>query len=313
MEQPPVTDERGVLFLDDGLQVYAGRFVHQDAFDPHSHGFVEVVVVTGGSGVHLSPAGRRRLGIGDVVLLRPGLWHGYEDCAELDVYNCCFSSELLPRDLAWMREDPLLGHLLWTGPRSARRRGVLDFGLGQAALRECRGHLDALNALRHAPVRLYRGDIVGRLSAFLGVLARAAHAQRQDGAQPDGRTHPAVVQAMRLLEERPAHPWTVPQLADELHISPGYLARLFKEVTGLPPMAYLAQHRVEVATSLLRRTDWPVSRVARAVGWPDQNLFARRFRAHAGLSASTYRKRFADGGAAVTDPAADHGGLNVSR
>jgi len=31
----------------------------------------------------------------------------------------------------------------------------------------------------------------------------------------------------------------------------------------------------------------------RAVGWPDQSGFARRFKAHYRLSVATYRKRFA--------------------
>jgi hypothetical protein len=54
-------------------------------------------------GVHVSPAGRHRLVEGDVVLLRPGVWHGYDQCAGLDLFNCCFSAELLQRELAWTR------------------------------------------------------------------------------------------------------------------------------------------------------------------------------------------------------------------
>jgi AraC family L-rhamnose operon transcriptional activator RhaR len=94
------------------------------------------------------------------------------------------------------------------------------------------------------------------------------------------------------MEAQPEHPWTLTELADGLHLAPGYLIRLFKSATGLPPMAYLARHRVEVAAAQLLHTDQPISRIGESVGWPDQNYFARRFRAHYGMSASTYRARF---------------------
>jgi AraC family L-rhamnose operon transcriptional activator RhaR len=101
---------------------------------------------------------------------------------------------------------------------------------------------------------------------------------------------------MRLLETRLADRWTLTQLAEELHLAPGYLVRLFKSATGLPPMAYLARLRAEHAANLLLRSDDSVAGIGRAVGWPDQNYFARRFRAHYGLTATTYRKRFATSG-----------------
>ena len=59
-------------------------------------------------------------------------------------------------------------------------------------------------------------------------------------------------------------------------------------------MAYLARRRVETAAGLLLHTDQPVTQIGRSVGWPDQNYFARRFKAHFGLSATIYRSRFAD-------------------
>jgi len=79
------------------------------------------------------------------------------------------------------------------------------------------------------------------------------------------------------------------------HLAPGYLVRLFKAATGLPPMAYLARLRAEHAATLLLHSDQPVTCIGQAVGWPDQNYFARRFKAHYGLSATSYRARFATG------------------
>jgi AraC family L-rhamnose operon transcriptional activator RhaR len=102
---------------------------------------------------------------------------------------------------------------------------------------------------------------------------------------------------MRLLEARLAHRWTLTELAAELHLAPGYLVRLFKSAAGRPPMAYLAQLRAEHAATLLLHSDQPITSISQTVGWPDQNYFARRFKAHYGLSATTYRARFAPGAA----------------
>jgi AraC family transcriptional regulator, L-rhamnose operon transcriptional activator RhaR len=79
--------------------------------------------------------------------------------------------------------------------------------------------------------------------------------------------------------------------------------RLFNAATGLPPMAYLAQLRAEHAAVLLLHTGEPVTSIGRTVGWPDQSMFARRFKAHYGLSATTYRKRFATRSAHLHYPA----------
>jgi AraC family L-rhamnose operon transcriptional activator RhaR len=291
MADPPVENTHTLLHFTGGAVAFAGHWVHEDVHPVHTHSFVEVAVTMSGDGVHHCLAGRQRLATGDVLLLRPGVWHGYEDCRRLDVYNCCFSAELLRHELAWMREDPLLGHLLWTSPYSAQRRGVLSAHLDEAALAECVGHLDALDELRSRPLGRHRGDIIGRLALFLSCLARAVVAEQDDLAE-QYRTHPAVVEAVRMMEDRPEYPWTLTDLADRLHLAPGYLVRLFKSATGLPPMAFLARHRVETAAARLLGSDEPISRIGESVGWPDQNYFARRFRAHYGMSASAYRGQF---------------------
>jgi AraC-like DNA-binding protein len=291
MTDLPMDTSQELFHFTDGALAYAGYHFHDQANPLHTHSFVEIAFAVGGQGVHHSLAGRQLLHRGDVILLRPGVWHGYDDCQRLELYNCCFSSELLRHELAWTREDPLLGYLLWTGPYSVRRRGTLSLSLDRPTLEECLLHLTALDRLRHAPVGTYRGDVVGRLSLLLSHLGRTvAQAHRLETTGP---AHPAVGQAMRLLESRLAYRWTLTELAEQLHLAPGYVIRLFKSATGLPPMAYLGRLRAETAAALLLHSDQPVTCIGQAVGWPDQNYFARRFKAHYGLSATTYRARFA--------------------
>ena len=211
----------------------------------------------------------------------------------LELYNCCFSSELLRRELAWTREDPLLGYLLWTGPYSAPRPRHADHPLDHASARRLQWP-----TWTHWP-RCATSPLPGT-----GATSRPAVPAVQP-ARPGGRRRatplPTAGRA-RASGGRPgdadargrlAHRWTLTELAEELHLAPGYLVRLFKAATGLPPMAYLAQLRAEHAAVLLLHSDEPVTGIGRAVGWPDQNYFARRFKAHYGLSATTYRESFA--------------------
>jgi AraC family L-rhamnose operon transcriptional activator RhaR len=292
-EDMPMDTSHGPLRFTEGTLAYAGMHLHEGYHPTHTHRFVEVAFAVGGSGTHDCLAGQHHLTPGDVVLLRPGVWHAYEGCDRLELYNLCFSSELLHRELAWTREDPLLGYLLWGGPYATPRRGVLVFRIDDAALARCVRHLEAMTALLFCPLDRFRGDVLGLLCLLLSELGRAAAPSSAPGDAAQGRLHPAVRRAMRLLESDIARPWTLADLAEELHLAPAYLVRLFKDATGLPPKAYLAQVRAERAAVLLLNTDDPVTGIGRAVGWPDQNYFARRFKAHYGLSATTYRKRFA--------------------
>jgi len=287
----PVTLENGLIYFTGDVIAGAGHHVHARMHPAHTHSFIEIVFVISGDGVHVTQLGHDKLAIGDVMILRPGAWHAFEDCHDLQVINCCFDVELLHRELAWTREDSLLSRLLWDGPYAPGQGGMLTMHLDETDLAGCTPHLDALEDLRSAPISRHRADVVGRLSLILGHLARGAdHESGRLTGSPEP-THPAVVRAIRLFEAQIAYDWTLAELADQLHLAPNYLGRLFKSATGLPPMAYLAHYRMEIAAVLLGRTDQPVAQVGEAVGCTDQNYFARRFKAHYGLSPSTYRLR----------------------
>ena len=306
----PLDTAQGLFHFTDGALAYANPYVHDHDSPVHTHSFIEMAFTVSGTGTHRCLDGTQEVGAGDVILLRPGVWHGYENCRDLKVYNSCFSIELLRRELSWTREDPLLGYLLWAGPYSSPARGMLMTTLAPAVFGECLTHLDALSALRNQPQEWRRAEIVGRLSLLFSQIGQVV--ARAGGLAPGnpGTAHPAVGCAIRLMEADLARRWTLTDLAEDLHLTPGHLVRLFKKATGLPPMAYLGQVRAEHAAMLLLGSAEPISEIGRNVGWPDQNHFARRFKAHYGLSATTYRKRFVTGAANLRGTEGDVAGSN---
>jgi AraC family L-rhamnose operon transcriptional activator RhaR len=263
---------------------------HPD-FPAHDHEFLEIQMVVAGRCLHHSSLGDTRPRVGDVFLFRPGAWHAVEQVDGLDLYNCCFDSTLLAREMAWMVDHPALGALLWSIPLSPKQRGMALFHLPAREVKRCRTILDALRRLARADPAAAFADQLGLLFQFLGVLSR--HIPQASVRPASDGSHSAIAAAIRLIDEHPGDEWTLASLAGRVRVEPTYFVRLFHKAVGLPPMSYLAGRRVELAAGLLRRTALPVSEVGALVGWPDANHFSRRFRAKFGLSPTRYRQRFA--------------------
>lgn len=262
---------------------------HPD-YPTHDHEFVELAVIVGGTCMHQSALGEQQVAPGDVFLFRPGAWHEYQHVKNLSLYNCCFDPALLGLELGWMVNDPLLSRLLWSVPLSPAQHGTAALHLGKAELARARKILDGLCALTQYEFAAHFGEHLGLLVQFLSVLSH--HLPTETPSAAHARTHPAVTTAIKLMDENPTGPWTLSLLAGKVRLRSDYLCRLFGEIVGLSPLNYLTRRRLEMATSLLRRTPLPVSEIAATVGWTDANYFARRFHDKFGISPSNYRTRF---------------------
>ncbi|MEV7565849.1 AraC family transcriptional regulator [Streptomyces tanashiensis] len=102
---------------------------------------------------------------------------------------------------------------------------------------------------------------------------------------------PVVGRALRLLQNDPAHPWTVASLAAKSGVSRAALARRFTELVGEPPMAYLTGWRLALAADLLRETDATVESVARQVGYSGAFALSAAFKRVRGISPQEHRGR----------------------
>jgi AraC family transcriptional regulator len=95
-----------------------------------------------------------------------------------------------------------------------------------------------------------------------------------------------VIAAMRRrLDTTPS----LEELAEIALMSPFHFSRTFHQVTGLPPLRFLAALRMERAKELLLFTDASVFDICFEVGYSSLGSFCMRFRNVVGLSPSAFR------------------------
>ncbi|GAA3194565.1 AraC family transcriptional regulator [Actinocorallia longicatena] len=252
--------------------------------DLHLHERFEIVLITGGTGLHRTMTGYRRVGRGHVLLLRPGMWHSYEECRDLAGLTCEAAPGLFDKELAWILEDPLLGLLFTESVQTPNFIELSDNDLSPATI-----HLQELRELqRHSPVS-HRADLFGRFLLLASCIAQAG-ATREAALSIDVPDHPAVLTAIEMFNNDLSYDWTLAELAGALHLTQGHIVRLFKSGVGIPPMAYLFRQRAKKAAHLLKSTDAGVAEIGHAVGWTDPNYFTRRFRTYFGMSPTRYRE-----------------------
>ena len=123
-------------------------------------------------------------------------------------------------------------------------------------------------------------------AALLSLLRESA----SDRART-GRLHPAVRQAIRLMKENVAAPFTHEELAKLTGTSARYLNVLFKTHAGTSVKTYLARVRVERARQLLAESTMNVSQIADTLGYADIYFFSKQFKQFTGESPTRYRSR----------------------
>lgn len=81
-------------------------------------------------------------------------------------------------------------------------------------------------------------------------------------------------------------------IAEDLHISPYYLAHVFKDTTGYAPMQYIVRRRIGEAQTLLISTEQSVTEIAAQVGYDNPSHFNQLFTKNVGMSPREYRKNY---------------------
>lgn len=257
------------------LDLLTARF-DKHVYAPHAHDEFTVGVCVGGSEIIDYRGGHIRTGPGSIVVLAPGEVHtgGPGNATDGYAYRALYAEPALLKD-GMLTGGPPLPHF---------REPLIDDPELAAALLTTHTDLSA------CPDPL---EAESRLPWLLVALARRHSTSRPATDTVPGAGHIAHVVRDRLADEM-TEPPSLAALAGELGLSRYQLLRAFRTTMGLPPYAWLAQHRVHRARRLLESGLRPAE-VAGLVGFADQAHLTRWFRRVLGVTPAAYRNSVQDG------------------
>ena len=111
------------------------------------------------------------------------------------------------------------------------------------------------------------------------------------------KTNPMIEQLAAIIREKHTDTeFDLAQTIEYLGYSAGHLRRIFKEQTGMPPLEFLTNLRIETAKKLLRENTGKISikDIAFKSGYTDQNYFSKQFKKHEGMSPQEYYSHHAN-------------------
>jgi transcriptional regulator GlxA family with amidase domain len=106
-----------------------------------------------------------------------------------------------------------------------------------------------------------------------------------------GIRDPEVGKALALLHRKPAHPWTIAALANEVGISRSVLAERFRRYLSETPIAYLTRWRLQLGAQMLKTTSSSVAEIAAEVGYESEPSFNRAFKREFALPPARFRSQ----------------------
>jgi len=144
-----------------------------------------------------------------------------------------------------------------------------------------------------AAQRAGAGTVLAKLSELMFVEAIRRYIEGLPAEQTGwlaGLRDRFVGKTLALIHSKPAHPWTVEELAGTVGLSRSALAERFTGLIGQPPMQYLTRWRLQLAANLLRASSRNIASVAAGVGYDSEAAFSRAFKRELGITPAAWRR-----------------------
>ncbi|WP_239616031.1 helix-turn-helix transcriptional regulator [Cohnella mopanensis] len=270
MNPSPTAEELSVLFSGEAAPVPLHKM------GPAIHDYYLIHTVLSGYGDFLLGDRSYRCGVGDTFIIFPGEMFTYQ--ADGDE----------PWSYAWVGFE---GHgaaaimsAMGISPEQPIVRGSLNPNI--------KSHYEQLRlCFDSVPYpELTNLEAGGWLRLLLQRFGIALKKLDHRGSEPASASDLIVKQAIQYLSLQFTQPISIGHLAGMLGYHRTHFCKLFKHSTGLSPMQYLLNIRMQRAEILLVSTPMTIEQVASSVGFGDALYFSKKFRKWRDQSPSEYRR-----------------------
>jgi len=280
---PPVTssDVRHELYLTGfGQSSYAPHEKYPCAGHPHDYHFkwkrgrvlgdFAVVLITNGQGeFEDQPLGRVPFGIGEVLLIPPGVWHRYRP----------------RRNIGWTET-----WVTMNGEYLYRLRGRRFFP-HTCLIRKLADPRFFLRTWRQIQ-RCSQKQPLAKSALILSLISHAleGHELTHRGVVPPASGNTELDRALEFIESNSHRPINVQSMARELGVARRSLERLFKKNHTRSPAAEIERCRLERAKLLLTEGAMSVKEIGFAAGFSGSKRLIETFHRHHQQTPLGYRR-----------------------
>ncbi|MDQ0474393.1 AraC family transcriptional regulator [Labrys wisconsinensis] len=251
-----------------GVQAVEAQTRH--VFARHSHEHYGIGLIHRGAHRSSSSRGMVEAGAGDIITVNPGEVHDGAPIGDAGrSWRMLYFDPAVVRAAAADISQDHIRDYEFTWPALRQSAAAVPFARLFAALTDGSGGVPGLHE-------------EGLLLDLLGAVAHER--SRRDAA----RSAPAAIRRARgLIDDDPAAPVTLADLARVSGLSRFQVLRGFAAATGLTPHAYLVQRRIDLARRLIGRGT-RLADAAAASGFADQSHMTRLFVRAYGLAPGAY-------------------------
>ncbi len=244
----------------------------------HHHDFFEISIILQGESLYLIDEEWKTVRSGDILLFNPGVDHAEKQL--INTYSHQLHIGIKNFQLYGLEKNffPTHGSLL-----SMQDSQFKIFDKAWQLIEEFNQQKTHFNLMGRALV-------MEMMLFILRSLEKEEQLSEEEHASQNDRMNQVVQLIMTYMENNFAKDISIEQLATLYYVSPTYLSKIFKDITGVSPINYLIQIRLTKARQLLEKEeDLTVKEVAKAVGYEDAYHFSKSFKKHFGLSPSMIR------------------------